>query len=56
MLSEDQITENRRSLSHSARTLSVIVIIYIVCNIARLLLRLAQYLYSSVETTMNVAV
>ena len=45
MLTEDQITENRRCLSNSARTLSVIVIMYIVCNIPRLLLNLTEYLY-----------
>ena len=45
MLSEDQIKENRRSLSHSARTLSAIVIMYVVCNIPRLIVNLAEYLY-----------
>ena len=47
MLSEDQITENRRSLSHSARTLSAIVLLYVVCNLPRLLINLAEYIYQS---------
>ena len=45
MLSEDQITENRRSLSHSARTLSAIVLLYVVCNLPRLFLDLTEHLY-----------
>ena len=46
-LSEDQITENRRCLFHSARTLTAIVMMYAVCNIPRLLLNLAEYLYQA---------
>ena len=38
MLSEEQISQNRRNLSHSARTLSAIVVMYVVCNLPRLLL------------------
>ena len=45
MLSEDQIKQNRRSLSQSARTLSAIVLMYIVCNLPRLLINIAEYLY-----------
>ena len=47
MLSEAQITENRRCLSHSARTLSAIVILYIASNIPRLLLNLTEHHYKS---------
>ena len=39
--------QNRRCLSHSARTLTAIVMMYAVCNIPRLLLNLAEYLYQS---------
>ena len=49
MLSEEQITENRRCLSHSARTLSAIVIMYVTCNIPRLALDLTEYRYGAAQ-------
>ena len=47
MLTEEQIKQNRRNLSNSARTLSAIVIMYIVCNLPRLLLNVSEYLYQA---------
>ena len=47
MLSEDQIRQNRRSLAQSARTLSAIVLMYVVCNVPRLLLNIAEHLYQA---------
>ena len=52
MLSEEQINQNRRYLSHSARTLSLIVVMYVVCNLPRLLLNTAEYLYQAVYSTL----
>ena len=44
MLSEEQLKQNRRSLAQSARTLSAIVIMFIVCNVPRLLLNVVESL------------
>ena len=42
MLSEEQISQNRRNLSQSARTLSAIVVMYVVCNLPRLVLNTGE--------------
>ena len=47
LLTQDQIIQNSKTLTHSAITLTAIVIMYIVCNIPRLVLNLAEYLYQS---------
>ena len=47
MLTEEQIHHNSRAMAHSAVTLTAIVMMYIVCNIPRLVLNLAEYLYQS---------
>ena len=47
LLSEEQISQNNKALSHSALTLTAIVIMYILCNIPRLVLNMAEYLYQS---------
>lgn len=47
MLTEEQILQNSRALAHSAITLTAIVMMYIFCNIPRLVLNVAEYLYQS---------
>ena len=44
-LKRQRPSTNRRSLVSSARTLSAIVVMYVVCNLPRLLLNTAEYLY-----------
>ena len=47
LLTQDQIIQNSKSLTHSAVTLTAIVMMYIVCNLPRLVVNLAESLYQS---------
>ena len=47
VMTEEQILQNSRALAHSAITLTAIVMMYIFCNIPRLVLNVAEYLYQS---------